>query len=380
MWEIRLALFRPDKVGRHSVTERLVIPVLRPLLPKAHRIAPYWERIDETNVYSNFGPLVSELENRIAEYVGVEPRNIVILSNATAALEGALSIQKNRGNVSWGLPAWTFTATASSTIRAQVSGQFLDVGENWRVRTNSDVPNLIDVLPFGARLDSLEYASTISSLVIDGAASFFSLENSGSQLPTNAGLVVSLHATKSLGAGEGGFFISHDSDWVDEIRSWSNFGFNPEKESVFVGTNAKMSEYSAAVGLAALDTLSSNRSLWRDQLERALRLSSDFGLRPAPALSNRLISPYWVVETDSPRTRSRLESALDKHLIGHRNWWGLGCHKMAAFKSIPRENLPMTDHLAATTLALPMHLGLSPVDWDRIENALIDFSEMTTSD
>ena len=84
-------------------------------------------------------------------------------------------------------------------------------------------------------------------VIMDAAAGFDTAVLS--PIPT----IVSLHATKALGCGEGGFVMSTDKELISRITGRSNFGFMSRREAMSVGTNAKMSEYHAAVGLSALD-------------------------------------------------------------------------------------------------------------------------------
>jgi|688.fasta_scaffold1092818_1 hypothetical protein len=67
-----------------------MIPVLRPKLPLASKLQPYLEEIDNSNIYTNFGPMVENLTSRLAEYLGLEQDSVVLLSSATAALEDAI--------------------------------------------------------------------------------------------------------------------------------------------------------------------------------------------------------------------------------------------------------------------------------------------------
>src|SRR5262249_19336682 len=119
---------------------------------------------------------------------------------------------------------------------------------------------VMPVAPFGRPIDGARWdafrADTGVPVVIDAAAGFDSL------IPGPTPAVVSLHATKVLGTGEGGFVVSTDAALVRRVRIASNFGIDPNRQSVIAATNAKMSEYHAAVGHAALDEWSGTRSEW----------------------------------------------------------------------------------------------------------------------
>ncbi len=94
------------------------IPIARPRMPKAEALLPYLERIDRNRTYSNFGPLVAELEARLARRLGVDPACVVTVSNATAGLTLALqALTEGRAGVCL-MPSWTFVASAHAVAAA----------------------------------------------------------------------------------------------------------------------------------------------------------------------------------------------------------------------------------------------------------------------
>jgi dTDP-4-amino-4,6-dideoxygalactose transaminase len=204
-------------------------------------------------------------------------------------------------------------------------------------------------------------------VVIDGAASFSNLDSVGDQLPANVGLIVSFHATKILQTGEGGVFISKDSEWVEQVRKWSAFGFGIDKQSSFESTNAKMSEYAAAVGLASLDQWPERRKKFLEITHRAKKISKEFNIQVHPALEKGLITPYWIIVNDNVKA---IEKVFQEQGIETRKWWKNGCHKMPAFQSESIEFLPNTDYYVGNNLGLPFFVGLTDKQFKRIENAL----------
>ena len=104
------------------------------------------------------------------------------------------------------------------------------------------------VAPFGAPFNIEEWDEfhrvTGIPVVIDAAAGFDT---------ASAGLspvMISLHATKAMGIGEGGLILCRDNNLAEQIRAARNFGFLGERVAEIPGMNAKLSEYGAAVGLA----------------------------------------------------------------------------------------------------------------------------------
>src|SRR5262249_11191979 len=148
------------------------------------------------------------------------------------------------------LPAWTFVATAHAVIQAGLKPWFVDVDpDTWMLDPAAvsalglklrDACAVVPVAPFGALPDiegSLAFPeATGLPVLLDAAAAFDTLPDA--RLPS----VVSLHATKVLGLGEGGFLASDDKRLARRLRTMSTFGFEGSRESLFPATNAKLSE------------------------------------------------------------------------------------------------------------------------------------------
>ena len=348
--------------------------MMKPKMPNASALLKYLTQIDESGIYSNFGPLSKKLISRLGSYFDVEDEQIVLMSNATLALQGAISILSERGaGNSISLPSWTFTASASAAVLSGCDPIFVDIDEDWRVLNSNTGGFVLDVLPFGDSLRASTHSSfSANSHVIDGAASFDSLYKSAGNLPNESVLVVSMHATKLLGAGEGGVCIASSVEIANELRAWSNFGFDGARISRRIGTNSKLSEYAAAVALASLDSWPETREILESSRLKALEISNTLGFSVHNSMNNGFISPYWILKFDSHEYRDHIEERLRKQSIETRHWWGSGCHTMDAYKSIKCLDLSRTVWASQTSLGLPFHAYLSNADFDHIFNVLSD--------
>src|ERR1700675_4109710 len=103
------------------------IPVMRPQLPTAERLLPYLEKIDATHIYSNYGPLVCTLEERLADHFRLPPKALTTVANATLGLTLALIAQAPPPGTLCAIPAWTFVATAHAATMAGLVPYFIDV-------------------------------------------------------------------------------------------------------------------------------------------------------------------------------------------------------------------------------------------------------------
>ncbi len=349
------------------------IRILKPDMPKTFDLQCYLEKIDSNEIYTNFGPLHEELILRLSRRFGVQADQIALCSNATLALIGTIQTMCSLFPIkNMSLPSWTFAATGVAALSCFDQDKLIlvDVGDDWRSSIPSGFDSHLDVLPFGDEIDFSRYRDRDVPIVIDAAASFGSISNINFPSSGDFAVVVSLHATKLLGAGEGGVIISNNKEWVAKFKHWTNYGFSKSRESTFLGSNAKLSEYAAAVGLASLDRWDVVKDKFCELTKFANGISSSLGLDVHPALKKNLVTPYWIIKLHNSATVSKVKEDFDFGSIEHRHWWGFGLHKMPAFKSIAFETLDKTNDLAVSTLGLPFHSQLTELDFDRIRLSL----------
>jgi len=366
----------------------LRFPVARPRLPDADAILPYLRRIDENQYYSNFGPMVGEVERRLAERFGVAPACVTTVSNATAGLTAALQAEARtrRRNVNDGpafclLPAWTFVATLHAVLAAGLEPYLLDVDEDTWALTPEAVENALDrvpgapvaavpVSPFGRPVDMAAWDDLSSrtglAVVVDAAAAF---DRGGAGVSP---AVFSLHATKVLAAGEGGFVVSKDEAMIDEIRKCINFGFLGDRVAQSRAINGKMSEYHAAVTLAALDAWPETRRNF-DDIARAYQdfFTRDNRTRLMPGPTDDYATSTMLIMRDDPLPAD-FETALAERGVGSRRWWGGGVAKQVAYRRFSSDLLPVTDWLAARSIGLPSYPGLQRADIEVIAGVVDD--------
>jgi dTDP-4-amino-4,6-dideoxygalactose transaminase len=310
----------------------MLVAVMRPKLPGAAKVAPYLERIDASRTYSNFGPLNTALEQRLAAHYGTAERSVTAVSNATVGLALALTAQGVKPGALCIMPAWTFIASAHAAMMAGLTPYFVDVDpRTWQLdpaamaeaiaRAPGEVAAVMPVAPFGRPVDARAWEAfrdkTGIPVVIDAAAGFDAAM--ASSIPT----VVSLHATKALGIGEGGFVLSTDLALITEIRMLSNFGFDATRRAQMFATNGKLSEYHAAVGLAALDEWDETREEWKAAAGRYRTALQTNQMSLQPGFGDRWVGSACVLELSRPDAR-RVEEALTAAGIETRRWWGDG--------------------------------------------------------
>ncbi len=347
---------------------------MRPLLPRTASITPYLKRIDESRIYSNYGPLYDELSIRLAEYFGVRTSQVLVLTNGTLALEGAIRTVDSSSS-EWVIPSWTFVATGHAVLSAGNRLRFGDINEtDWTLDYSNLSPDqmVVAVAPFGLKPNLRDIAAHFAQtpIVVDAASCFDSCRNIGLDLPENVMLMISLHATKTVTTGEGGVLIGPE-DWIRRIRTWSNFGFHGSRIAHSLATNSKISEYHAAVGLASLDNWEHDRNEWEQTANRMRAMLTHVGCQTQVAFRTGQISSTCITIFEDESQRNRAESKLEAHGIETRRWWGDGLHQMPSFAEFKsNSSLKNTETIASTTLGIPYFRDLDSKAIDYIGSCI----------
>ncbi|MGH6956871.1 MAG: DegT/DnrJ/EryC1/StrS family aminotransferase [Gemmataceae bacterium] len=354
-------------------------------MPGIDAVLPYLRQIDEARWYTNFGPLLLQLEDRLAARF-TSPTKVATVSSGTLGLTIALQALLARdGGLRRGdiciLPSWTFVATAHAVIQAGLEPWFVDVDpQTWMLdaetltRLLGDAPGpvraVVPVAAFGRLPDLARWSrfrtETGVAVLLDAAAAFDALTDA----PIPA--MVSLHATKILGVGEGGYVATQDPDLAASIRERTNFGFRGNRESRTVATNAKLNEYAAALGHAGLDGWAATRLRYMRSAQRLrIALMNTPEATFQPGWGSEWISTTCIVELPNGLA-DQVEAALAACSIESRRWWGRGCHRATAFAGAARTALPVTEQLSRSTIGLPFSCDMTDEMISRIATVLTE--------
>lgn len=352
----------------------------RPNIGDRHRFLAMTDEILDRRWLTNSGPMVEEFERRIAQRLGVA--ECVAMANATVALELLYLAVGLSGEVI--VPSFTFVATVHALQRAGITPVFCDIDPNTHCLDTEAVEALVTPRTTGivgvhlwGRMCDVEALERVArrhnlALVMD-AAHAFDCATSG-RVAGGGGLaeVFSFHATKVLNTFEGGAVTTNDGDLARRLRLSRNFGFAGYDEVVCLGTNGKMPEVSAAMGLVNLDELdtfiAANR---RNYLGYQSALSGLPGvhLHPCGELQ-RSNYQYVVLEVDpemAALTREELRAVLLAENVLVRRYFWPGVHRMEPYRTLyPQASarLPHTERVASRVLVLPTgtQVGLEAVD------------------
>ncbi|MGO9203151.1 MAG: DegT/DnrJ/EryC1/StrS family aminotransferase [Limisphaerales bacterium] len=327
---------------------------------------------------TNDGPLVQEFERRVCETVGV--KRCVLMCNATVALEIAVRALELKGEVI--VPAYTFIATAHALQWQEITPVFgdmdplthnLDPGGIERLITPRTT-GIIGVHVWGRPCDTeaIEAIGKKRGLkVMYDAAHAFGCSNGGRMIGAfGACEVFSFHAAKFLNSFEGGAVVTNDDELAVKMRLMRNFGFSGYDRVIYPGTNGKMTEVCAAMGLTSLESIQAfiavnrrNYEAYREELAGLPGLSL---IAYPPSEKNNF--QYIVVEVDPetcPLKRDELVRVLHAERVLARKYFWPGCHRMEPYRSyFPSAGLllPNTERVAAGIMVLPTGQAVAPED------------------
>ena len=349
--------------------------VCRPRLPTARQITPYLEEIDRRRWYSNFGTAVSRLADRLAAHFGLESGQCVTASSGTDALTAALIGTAGRARADRPyclMPSYTFVATAAAALNAGYQPYFVDIDpeslavQPERLLDHPILPQagaIIVVGPYGQPIphgDWQEFARLSGiPVVIDAAAGFDAIAADPEKTLGDLPVMLSLHATKAFGVGEGGLILCRDAELILRCGRALNFGFLDSREALVAGFNGKMSEYHAAVGLAALDAWPQTRAGFLAAAQAYRSAAQRSGLGGRIIAETGWASNYVLYRAETAAEAAAAQQSLAQANIDFRLWYGVGCHAHPAYAEFPRDPLPVTEDVAPRIIGLPVAVDLA---------------------
>lgn len=260
-----------------------MIFVTKPYLPDEKKFNHYVSQIFRSGRLTNNGELLLELERRLASYLEVE--NILLVSNGTLALSVAYRLLELRGEVI--TTPFSFVATTSSLVWEGLKPVFADIDEE-TLNINPDeiersitdsttaiVP--VHVFGNGCEINEVEAIAKEHNLkvVYDAAHAFGVRYKNQSILNFGDISILSFHATKLFHTIEGGALIIKDRDLYVKARKMIDFGIDGPDRVRYLGINAKMNEFQAAMGLCILDDIEKINEK-REKLFRAYEAAFQF--------------------------------------------------------------------------------------------------------
>lgn len=359
-----------------------VIHVGRPNIGDRDRL---YERIDDLldrRWLTNNGFYVQEFEQNIAKILNV--KHCIAMCNGTVALEIAIRALGLTGEVI--VPSFTFIATAHALQWQEITPVFCDVDPQshtinpWRIEAliTPRTSGIIGVHVWGQPCN-VEILAEISNkhnlkLLFDASHAFGCSSNGCMIGNFGQAEVFSFHATKFLNSFEGGAIVTNDDELAAKIRLMKNFGFAGYDNVIYIGTNGKMAEISAAMGLTGLESLDKFIKVnYQNYCQYKDELSNILGLRFLTYNEfEKCNYQYIILEIDESITgisRDTLMNILWAENVLARRYFYPGCHRMEPYRSyFPHSGLllPETEQLAQRVLVLPTGTSVNSDDIRKI--------------
>lgn len=235
----------------------------RPNMGSREAFLAYANEIFDRRWLSNNGPLVQEFERRAADFLGV--KHCVAMCNGTVALEIATRALELKGEVI--VPSYTFIATAHALQWQEMTPVFADIDptthnldpEAVRRMITPRTTGIVGVHLWGRACPVAELQTIAEEhglkLMFDASHAFGCTHRGVPISQFGACAVFSFHATKFFNTFEGGAVVTDDDELAGKMRLMKNFGFSGYDNVIYPGTNGKMTEMAAAMGLVNLDAI-----------------------------------------------------------------------------------------------------------------------------
>lgn len=367
----------PSRLKRISPTE-LVIPVTRPFLPPLDEYMTLVEGIWSRGQLTNNGPLVQELEARLAEYFGV--RHAFFVSNGTIAIQIAIKALDLTGEII--TTPFSYVATSSSIAWEGCRPVFADVDPNTLTIDPAKVEQVVGpqtraILAthvYGIPCDTEALAAVARAhglAVIYDAAHAFGTRYNGRALPAYGDIsTLSFHATKLFHTVEGGAVLTEDDRIAARIAYMRNFGHNGQEEFFGVGINGKNSEMHAAMGLCMLpriERLIAERAAIHRHYDTAFAGIAAIS-RPRLPAGTEYNHSYYPILLPSEAHLLAVRDALHANGITPRRYFFPSLNQLPYVDQV---TMPVAEDAARRVLCLPLYSGLAHDDVDRIAGIIV---------
>lgn len=354
----------------------------RPNLGDSGRFLERAQDILERRWFTNNGHYVQEFEKALANRLGV--KHCIVMCNATVALEITIRALDLKGEVI--VPAFTFIATAHALQWQEITPVFCDIDPATHNLDPNRVEELISPRTTGiigvhlwGRPCPVEALGKIAAqhnlkLMFD-AAHAFACSHRGKMIGGfGQAEVFSFHATKFFNTFEGGAVTTNDDALAEKIRLMKNFGFKGLDNVSYIGTNGKMTEISAAMGLTGLESLDDFIAANRANYEAYCgKLNGLPGLQVVPYDSCEKCNYHYIIaevdEAAAGISRDELVDVLRAENVLARRYFYPGCHRMEPYRTLfpdIGQRLRQTERLADRVLSLPNGNSLTAAERDGV--------------
>lgn len=356
------------------------INVTRSSMPGFEEYCEEIRELWDSRWLTNMGVKHRALEAALGDYLGCE--ELALCANGHLALENLIEAFDLHGEII--TTPFTFASTTHAIVRSGCAPVFCDIDPVSFTMDPAKIEALISektvaILPVHVygNLCDVEAIAAIGKkyhlpVIYDAAHAFGVCKDGVSAARFGDGAMFSFHATKVFHSIEGGLAVCRDGKTLQRLSDLKNFGIHGPEEVPFVGGNAKMNEFCAAMGLCNLRHLEEEIEKRRRAVEQYRgRLSGVPGLRLNPIQPGvRSNNAYFPVVFDGYRySRDQVFDRLAEAGIHARKYFYPLTNSFACYRGRPGfdpADTPVAAHVADRVLTLPLYADLSPEDVDRI--------------
>ena len=355
-----------------------MIPVSKPFAPQVEKYCEYLQKIFERRWFSNNGPLVEDLEKRLARFAGV--RHAVSVANGTLGLQLCYKALGLTGEIV--TSPFSFVATSHSIAWEGLKPVFADIERSSfnispaeiRKRITKETSAIVPVHVFGRPCNFEAIAETASefglSVIYDAAHAFGVRDKNADILGAGDLSVVSFHATKLFHTIEGGAVFTNDDDLASKLKSLRNFGLDELGNVSQIGLNAKMNEFQAAMGLCVLDEIPSiieRRKLLANRYRNNLESCQGLSFQEYPESVDQSYAYFPVVFKDERSVMPFLAACLEND-VHPRRYFYPSLNKLETYG--PYQACPESEWLSERIVCLPLYPDLKLENVDMISDCL----------
>jgi dTDP-4-amino-4,6-dideoxygalactose transaminase len=355
-------------------------PTLPPFEEYLNEIKDIWD----SRILTHQGQKYQELEKRLADFLGV--KNILLFANGHLSLLLALrALDISDGEVI--TTPFTFSSTTMAILEAGLTPVFCDVDpktytldpERVRQSVTAKTKAILPVHVFGhpCDCDAIQQIATERHLkVIYDAAHAFGVSIDGAGIGAFGDIsMFSFHATKVFNTVEGGALTFTDSAYLEKLKELRQYGQVGDSYP-YVGTNAKMSEFHAAMGLCNLrhiDSYIEKRRLLSEQYREALLAIEGIRLLDFPATAKRNYAYYPVlIEPPFPSSRDEVTRRLNEDGVLARKYFSPLTSSFDCCQAISKvASTPVAKCIESPILCLPLHTEMNETDVQRIVEIIV---------
>ncbi len=355
-----------------------------PLEEFVREIEPLWE----SHWLTNMGEKHHQLERSLKEYLGVE--NIALFTNGHSALECVFEAMGLHGKVI--TTPYTFASTTHAIVRKGLTPVFADIRPDDYTLDPGLIEDLIDedtcaIVPvhvYGnlCDVDAIQDIADRHGLkvIYDAAHAFGVRRGDVSSASFGDASMFSFHATKVFNTIEGGAVCFRDPGLRDLLNQWKNFGITGPEDVEYVGGNAKMNEFCAAMGICNLRHLDDEIAKRRVVAERYWEhLDGVAGIRvcrPKEGTTSNYAYLPVVFEDEFGSTRDDVYMALKREGVFSRKYFYPLITDFACYRGrFDSSSTPVAAHVADRVLTLPMYADLPLDEVDHICRVTLGLSK-----